>query len=347
MANPLTTRIKALDGLRAFSVGLVLLGHAFPEFYPSHGVGVDVFFVISGFVITRHLLEQRPPLHAFYAARMQRLLPPALLVISVTWGLFEAGLLETSYLAIFAAALSFLNWLRAFDLLDNCGQWLGHYWSLSIEEQFYLVWPIILFAMLHRRAQLVRCLVLAALAVALWRLTGFAMGMSPERIYNGFDTRADGLLVGCLLAMRRVSLPNWGLPAALISIFFVGSLHIDPYSFAAQLRYPLMTILSAIAVAGCASGTPTGKRLLETTPMLWLGSRSYAVYLWHYPLMGAALMLGGTYGLPRSFIMLLVIVASLLAAEATYRLLEEPLRQARHRRQLRGQHKQQRNLTAA
>ncbi|MEP3052259.1 MAG: acyltransferase [Erythrobacter sp.] len=329
---PVGDRIAALDGLRAFAVGLVLLGHAFPSIYPRGGVGVDVFFVISGFVITRHLLDNQPSFKSFYVARIQRLLPPALVVIAATWALFQMKLVETSYLAILAAAFSFMNWLRAFEYFDDDGGRLGLYWSLSIEEQFYALWPILLLLLLHYRHDPRKVILAAIIAVMAWRIFLYLNGASPERISNGLDTRADGLLAGCLLAFIKPRDVGLAAPIAIGVIFFAGALYVDPSSLFTQLRYPLITGLSVFAVLGCVWGTGRWKIALENPMSQWLGSRSYSVYLWHYPLMGAASTIGIANGVRGAIYMSVATALALIAAEITFRTIERPLREARHRK---------------
>jgi len=325
-------RVESIDGLRALSVAIVLLGHAFPFLYPGGGVGVSVFFVISGFVITNYLLINKPKMRQFYQSRIQRLMPPALLVVAATWLLFEAGLVKTSYWSMAASVFSFMNWRRAFPEFADDGGVLGHYWSLSIEEQFYLIWPIILLLLLKDRKSAFRFLVIAIATLSIWRFYLFFDGASAERIYNGLDTRADALLVGCLLAYVRFRDLGWLTAAALAGIVICGALPLDEASLASQIAHVVVIFLSAVAVSGCISGSGAWRTALESRPFQWLGHRSYAVYLWHYPLMGAASYLGVQYGVRGLIYMGAAIAASLLAAEATYRLIEKPLRDARHHR---------------
>lgn len=325
-------RIAPLDGLRAFAVMLVLVFHSFPALYPTGSIGVGVFFVISGYVITAHLLRDQPAFATFYKNRAQRLLPPALLVIAVTWLLAQAGLVEVSGLAVVAATFSFMNWAIAFPELNAGAGRLAHYWSLSVEEQFYLLWPIVLALMIRWRIDVKRALIAMVVITALWRLAAFGIGLPPERIYSGLDTRADGLLIGCLLAFVRPRDLGWMPPIAILALAVFGLAKLDYTTLIAQARFPIVLVLSAIAVAGCAWSDKGWTAPLNASPVQWLGARSYAIYLWHYPFIGVATTLGQEWGVRGVVYIGAAWVATFIASELTYVLIEKPLRNLRHRR---------------
>lgn len=325
-------RIAPLDGLRAFAVSLVLLFHSFPALYPTGSIGVGVFFVISGYVITSHLLRDKPTFPTFYKNRAQRLLPPALLVIAVTWLFGQAGLVEVSGLAVFAAAFSFMNWAIAFPELNAGAGRLAHYWSLSVEEQFYFLWPIVLALLIRWRLDVKKALIAMVVLTALWRLVAFEIGFSPERIYSGLDTRADGLLIGCLLAVVRPRDLGWMPPIAILALVVFGFAKLDYTTLIAQARFPIVLVLSAIAVAGCAWSDARWTAPLNAAPVQWLGLRSYAIYLWHYPFIGVATTLGQEWGVRGAVYIGAAWVATFIASELTYLFIEKPLRQRRHQR---------------
>lgn len=327
-----TDRILALDGLRAFAVLLVLVFHSFPQLYPSGSIGVDVFFVISGYVITANLLRDRPRFRTFYFNRAQRLLPPAILVIGVTWLFAAADLLKTSGLAVLAAMFSFMNWLIAFEHFDHGAGRLAHYWSLSVEEQFYLIWPLLLAFMLNRKIEVRKALLILIAITVTWRLIAYGIGYSEQRIYSGLDMRADGLLAGCLIAFWRPRELGWAPAAAIAAIALFGFLHLDYTTFPAQLRYPAIAALSVVAVAGCAWSSAAWTMPLRTRSVQWVGARSYAIYLWHYPFIGVATTLGQEWGIRGAIYIGAAWAATFVASEATYRFIEKPLRDLRHRR---------------
>lgn len=297
-------RIPEIDGLRAVAVGLVLLGHSLAEFFPGAGVGVDLFFVISGFVITRSLMAE-PDLKLFYLKRVRRILP-ALLVACL-----GALLLGAARFDVMAAALSFMNWARAFGYTE--GGMMGHAWSLSIEEQFYLLWPA-LFLFLKRPVPFL----IGWVAVVFLLRMGFD---DTYRIFNGLDTHSDGLALGCLLAYLGNALPKWSwpIPAAIIAGL---SLTVQPVEFALGAASLMSFCLVSIA-------SEHRFELLRSSLFQWAGTRSYSLYLWHFPLFKVVfaqewrLMVAAP----------LAVGISLIAAEMSYRYVERPfLRRNRAKR---------------
>ena len=214
-------RITEIDGLRAIAVAMVFMAHAFPQLIPGGGVGVDVFFVISGYVITRHLLDQSPPLPHFYLNRLIRLFPPLVVVVLFCLVVAAAGIEIIRPFDAVPALLSFMNYARAFEWVAEGGGRLGHYWSLSVEEQFYLLWPFALYWTLRARMDARKVLLATIFAVLAWRLALPFIGGTEDRLYNSFDTRADQLALGCLLNfvprgwMGRLAWPAMGALAVL------------------------------------------------------------------------------------------------------------------------------------
>jgi peptidoglycan/LPS O-acetylase OafA/YrhL len=206
-APPLRTMayIPALDGVRGVAVLGVLLLHFRFSGVPGGGIGVDIFFVLSGFLITRVLLAgyaRGDPLAIFYSHRFVRLFPALLFLCAIylAFGLIFLDKNQT-WLDLESSLSYAANWTRAF--VDGAPQYLGHTWSTAIEEQFYLLWPALL--LLTLRATNKNFCTLATLSllavVFVWRHTLLADGASFDRIYNGSDTRCDGLLLGCILGL--------------------------------------------------------------------------------------------------------------------------------------------------
>lgn len=287
-------RIHQLDGIRGAAVALVLLGHA--RVGTAAPVGVTIFFVLSGYLITGLLVSEqqrtgRVDLRAFYRRRIARLAPALLVVVAVVGVIsFIGGARDTTVGAL--ASLTYAaNWIMA------GGQSLGamdHTWSLSVEEQFYFVWPVLFLLLPWRRSALV-VLIVAVIGLR------FASGIEFSEWRT--QMRADPLLMGCLLALIpwRASRPMAAAGAAVLVIASAASSWNDP-----ALGYTLTALASVALVAGFAHAP-------RIAPLEHLGRISYGVYLWHPPLYVA---LGPLLGIP----------ASLLIAEASFRWLEEPLR---------------------
>jgi peptidoglycan/LPS O-acetylase OafA/YrhL len=290
--------IPALDGLRAVAIVLVLLFHARAPFGLGGFVGVDVFFVLSGFLITSLLLGEYAArgtvsLRSFYWRRAVRLCPALfallavyLLVAPIVWpGAANHGL-ESAVAGLYLSdyAVAFLG----------IPQFIGHTWSLSVEEHFYLLWPLVLLWACRRftARQLVIGLAVAWVAATLWRAACVADGQSWQLAYYRFDTRLSGLLLGALLAalardpaalagVRRY-MPRavlW-LPLALLAgyRFRWGAMEVLVWGLPV-IELCTLAVLMEIQRAGGLS------RVLAHPSLVWLGKMSYGVYLWHYPIM--------------------------------------------------------------
>ncbi len=296
----------SLDGLRAFAVLVVMAHHAYVPFFTGGALGVDVFFVLSGFLITSILLEEWERnsdigLRRFYVRRVLRLFP-ALAAFLIFIQLYSLAFLRGARFwdtekSIAAVLFYVANWVRAFELV-NMGN-LSHAWSLSIEEQFYLIFPLLLLLVLRARVErrwLFAGLVAAIVILALHRAFLWTGPASAARIYNGSDTRFDELLTGCATAV--------GLDAGMFAsakmrtilrfalsplILFVVLMIADPLSPERLCKFGWPAI--ELAVAGiilwlvlCAH-SPLHK-LLELRPAVWTGRISYGLYLWHVPIVG-------------------------------------------------------------
>lgn len=340
-----------IEGLRAVSIGLVLVFHASAWLLPGGYVGVDVFFVISGYLITTSLLAQHHSgaslganLAQFWARRVRRLLPNALLVLLVT-SLVAAWTLDDVSLARLGAevgwsALDAANWLflrRSSDYLrwgENEASVLLNYWSLAVEEQFYLVWPPILL-LLWRRRQAPAAQRRAALAVAaLLALASFAYMLSLGRAaltaaFFASPPRAWELMAGVALALllRERTQPLPGGPLwAMAGLLAIAA---SALGFSAATVHPgwatLLPVLGAAAVIGGLHARPeaTPARWLGCAPMRAIGARSYSIYLWHWPVLALGALWWPAHGWLAQAALLL---ASLLLAEAAYRWVETPAR---------------------
>ena len=309
-----------IQGLRAIAVAMVVVYHLWPKRLPGGFAGVDVFFVISGYLITGHLWRGfaatgRLSLVDFWGRRARRLVPAAALVLAVTWA-FSRLLIPPTRLAdtaqqILASALYFQNWQLAHNSVDylqasDVASPVQHFWSLSVEEQFYLVWPLLfLLAALiaaavargprRERARgaavrgLTTALVAGSLAYSVWDTNH-----DPSSAYFVTTTRMWELGVGGLLALAPASLGRvlgrwawlgWlGLAAVVASAFTLNG----DMPFPGDLA--LLPVLGSAALIACGPAADAGPRrartrpawMLSTRPMVFLGGISYSLYLWHF-----------------------------------------------------------------
>jgi len=302
------TYYRSLDGLRGVAVLLVMTAHGCP--WPRSGsAGVDVFFTLSGYLITAILLAELQRtgsirLWAFYARRGLRLIP-CLWLVTGSFLLFAFAVSPDnlgSPRKEAAAALTYLmNWARAFGVADS--PYLGHTWSLAIEEQFYLLWPGVVLLLgrsgWSRRSQGL-LLLAAAGAVGAYR-AGVTGWYSAGRIYNGLDTHADGLLYGAALACFCSSLPGGRLPprwarlttwlltpAAVCGLAgVVGWLRWTEPPMA-RYGYAACGVCSLVIIGDLVAGRSDWlRRLLGARPLVWTGKVSYGLYLWHFPIFAA------------------------------------------------------------
>ena len=339
--------LPGLDGLRALAVIAVLIYHARPGWLPGGFLGVEVFFVISGFIITRALVSEwqesgRIALTSFWLRRARRLLPAV--------GLLLAAVL--AYVAAFEpdevarlrgdtlAALAYVtNWhlilgdQSYFDSFQRPSM-LRHLWSLAIEEQFYILWPLVLafgLPILRQRGLLV--LTIAGIAAS---ALGMALFYDPagdnSRAYFGTDTRAAGLLVGAALAFvmagsrapmsagGRYGLLVLGVPALFLLAGATLWLH-EGKPFLYQGGFLAVGLTTAVLIWAVTQPNALS-RVLGIAPLRWVGVRSYGIYLWHWPVYMLAWPREASAGQ-----LVLQIFAIVIIAAASYALLERPVRE--------------------
>lgn len=356
----------ALDGLRAFAVIAVLCYHGGVSWAAGGYLGVDAFFVLSGFLITALLLEEhrrhgRIDLVGFFTRRARRLLP-AVMVLVVGIGLYAAWFAPASQVRsirsdAFATLGYVANWRLVaspagyFDLFATPSP-LRHAWSLAVEEQWYLIWPLVLVGILaacRARARLVVVVVAGlALASALWTAVLASPGEDPSRVYYGTDTRAHELLVGAALAivvdaaLRRRSrdalgrgsgpMPWWerGLHgAALVAVVFtmvcwavVGGR--SPWLYEGGLL--LLATAVALVIASALHERSPLRPVLQWRPLVLIGLISYSLYLWHWPIY--LVLTPSRTGLAGTELFVTRLVVATVVAAASYLLVEQPIRGA-------------------
>jgi len=336
MAGQAITYRPDIDGLRAISILLVVAYHAVSWLVPGGFVGVDVFFVISGFLITRIILgevaEGRFSIANFYARRVRRIFPALITVLATTvvigWFVllpvqFELLGKNLAASVVFAANLFQLtqNGYFAPAAVDNP---LLHLWSLGIEEQFYIVWPPVLLLIATSSRQ--------RLWIGLLAAASFFAGLS---LFFGFKdwsfyspiARAWELLAGCLLAHVDLSQRRARVPENLLSA--TGLVAIVASAVLLDRNSPFPGIFATLPVGGAAlllalPNSFLNTRLLSSRPLVWLGLISYPLYLWHWPLLSYLGILRD--GVPNFLEIWATVIVAVILSAITYLLIELPLR---------------------
>lgn len=343
-----------IQGLRGIAVALVVVFHVWPAVLPGGYVGVDVFFVISGYLITgllarAALREGRVPLFAFYCRRIRRLLPAALLVLlfalAGTFVFLSAARWEETAIQVAASALYVQNWQLAFKAVDYLGAGeaaspVQHYWSLSIEEQFYIVWPLLMAATLwsarrfgyspSRVLIVVLSLVLACSLAASVRITA----ASPAWAYFVSHTRIWELALGGLLALVGDRFRAGRSGRVVMWLAGICAVAASALLFRATTPFPgfyalLPTLGTALIIA--AGDVGLGRfRGLDAKQLRYIGDRSYSIYLWHWPLITFYAAIGGEIDLVAG---LGLMAATVGISHLSYRYVEQRYRKPRSDRE--------------
>lgn len=395
--RPKSRYIPALDGLRTLAVVAVVLYHLNLTWAQGGLLGVTIFFVLSGYLITRLLINEvsktgRIDLKSFWIRRIRRLFPAVVTVVVVTCALctiFNHVMLTKMRPDILPSLLFFNNWWQIaqnvsyFNALGDPSP-LTHFWSLAIEEQFYLIWPPLLFAMvsMHVSKPNTRRVVLGLAAVsALAMMVLYNPAADPSRVYYGTDTRVFSLLLGAWMAFipdrdlapvrlaHRLGLNRlagaakhgkkaennpdkktdesadtalaqpsalvrfWSSPASIDILGVVGLVGLAAMvaltngytAFQYRGGTLLCSILTLMVIAACVQPQGMVARALSAEPLVWVGKRSYSIYLWHYPLLLLMNPVANISDTPwwQYILQVLVVVA---VAECSYRFIETPFR---------------------
>lgn len=343
--------LPEIQGLRAIAVISVVLFHIWPSLLPGGYVGVDVFFVISGYLITGMLIRSaiqdgKISLVDFYARRARRLLPAAMLVLFVTFvgmlTLIPMALWEETGVQIVASAIYVQNWVVAWLEIDylgseNIASPVQHFWSLSIEEQFYFVWPLVMITVMgfsRRIGMSLQRLIFLALSAIFFLSFYFSLVVTNEDkewAYFATHTRMWELALGGLLALVihrirvgfiiRYSMAFFGLLAILYSSVCYGKDTLFP-GFSALL--PTMGAV-LIIVSGNVSLGRVG--IFDSKIISYIGDRSYSIYLWHWPLLIFYLEEGARLGM---FEGVGIISLTLMLSHFSYKYIEQRYRHPRH-----------------
>lgn len=338
----LLTYRAELDGLRAIAVLSVVLYHAGFAWIPGGFVGVDIFFVLSGFLITSILMREIESgeftYAGFYERRIRRLLPPLVPVLvlsgAAAFFLFETDQFENVTKSLYSTLALSANWyfLSTVGYFDGPGEMtpLLHMWSLSIEEQFYLVFPALLVLVIRRRKDWLSAVCLSLLLVSFIIATYYIYSGQQDKAFYSSHARFWELLVGALLAsfQSRINpsklmsdlLEVGGLALMLTGVFFYTSETLFPGPAALAPVLGTAMIIAANGVGRFVSP------LLRVKPIVWVGLISYGLYLWHWPVL---VFVKYIYPLADTYLLAGAVIVALLLSAASYYWLEAPVRHKR------------------
>jgi peptidoglycan/LPS O-acetylase OafA/YrhL len=351
--------IPAIDGLRAIAVAAVVFYHLGFPWIPGGFLGVDLFFVISGYVITRLLLDSIErsgglDLRGFYKARARRLLPPMIFMIVVT--AFYVTIWAQDSVKRFLTDIPYsltgsMNWWLVFkqqDYFEAIGRppLLQHTWSLAVESQFYLIWPVLLLLILKRFGK--KVIPLAALVIALFSGTALFLvslqldaSSSVSHVYFGTDTHSIGLFLGAALAVSWIPqnfksevsnkaqnfidfIGVFGLVGILGSFLLIDASSPTAY----KIAFPLAAIFGAAIITSIVHPASRFAPILQNRVLLWIGERSYAIYLWHWVIFQITRPRVDIDGQDWALIALRILVV-LALADISLKLVELPIRSGR------------------
>lgn len=343
--------IPELDGLRGVAIIIVMASHADVPFLKGGFVGVDIFFVLSGFLISALLVQEFDRLQSinlkhFYMRRVLRL-APALISMLLIFCLASLVFLteEHAYKNYIDSIISLFylsNWARAFSI--HPPDFLRHTWSLSIEEQFYIIWPVVLLVLLRSSMNRYHVAV-AAVTIALlswcWRISLSALDATAERLFDGLDTRADGLMLGCALGIvissgliedkaKAVLSKSLVVIAPLAAVALLGFVAFsrwdDPGMF--YLGYIIVETLTVVVILDVLLNSRSIlRKLLAIKWLVWVGTISYGIYLWHYPIDRAMRALG----YHRLAVITIGSLITLIVSAISYYYLERPILKTKKR----------------
>jgi peptidoglycan/LPS O-acetylase OafA/YrhL len=322
-----------IDGLRAVAIGLVLAFHAFPAALPGGFIGVDVFFVISGYLITGIIRDQKErgtfSLAHFYERRLRRIFPALIIVLLATYAIGWRVLLPSEFAQLgtntIAGAAFFANialQLQSgyFDI-EAAKKPLLHLWSLGIEEQFYIAWPLLLLVAGRFRNGALR--LIAAVGLVSFAVNVSMVHAHPEATFYLPITRAWELLAGAFLTYSRLQARRWANPLALTggAMILLAAFALSPKT--AFPGWPaLLPVLGTAAVIASPSSI-INRRMLSSSPFVSVGLISYPLYLWHWPLLVYATAVASPLNDTKRAA---VLVFALVLSWVTYRLVENPIR---------------------
>jgi peptidoglycan/LPS O-acetylase OafA/YrhL len=329
-----------VDGLRAVAVVAVVVYHAFPRALPGGFTGVDIFFVISGYLISsliwRGLADGQFSLLTFYARRVLRLFPALLVVLAAClaagwWLLAPVGYERLGRDAAAAAIYlsNFVFWRESgYFAAAASARPLTHLWSLAVEEQFYLVYPWLLIAMFGRRGR-ATAILLGSLLVASFAVSIAVLHSDPAQAFYLLPSRFWELAAGGLLAYAQITarlkpLPQFANPASICGLGLLPLAFLGPRGGSSFPGWwALAPVVAAVLLVGGGPAALLNRVVLSSKPLVFIGRISYPLYLWHFPLLSFARTRYGTLSTADA---LLLVLLSFVLAYLTFRLVEIPLR---------------------
>jgi len=346
-----------IDGIRAMAVLSVLAYHTFPLYLPGGFIGVDMFFVISGFLISRIILDEihqnEFSFKTFYARRIKRIFPALTMVLIATLTFAYFALLPDELTSLSSHIIASSTFVSNFILMFETGYFdtsadtkpLLHLWSLSIEEQFYVFWPILLYIFWRVRHTVPLYISVALLMIISFYLNVMQVTKDVVVTFYNPSTRAWELLAGCLLAClffygksqnrvakfgifnqsllaKQTVLPNLlsavGLSLLLYGFFRIHDSYFYPYYWA------LVPVIGTLLIIIAGNASWLNNTLLSNPLARWFGWISYPLYLWHWPIISFLWILES--GKPSASFRILAILLSIVLAWITYAFIEKPIR---------------------
>lgn len=333
-----------IDGLRAIAVVLVITYHAFPNLVPGGFIGVDIFFVISGYLITSilnfNISNNKHSIKDFYRRRIDRLFPALLLVMFSVFIFGWFTLFPDEFMqlgkqlagsAVFLSNIVFYSETGYFNATSPTKPLL-HLWSLGIEEQFYLIFPLVLYLAYKRKVNILFIVVL--LAALSFLLNILSINENIERTFYLPQYRHWELLFGAILSLtvhgEKAKRPHTlvATPVAAVSLLVILITALTLHSTVAFPGwYALLPVFASVLLIWSAQDAGPIKSVITSKPFVFIGLISYPLYLWHWPLFSLAYIINGST--PPDWLMLLLTVLSFLLATLTYYLIERPLKKVR------------------
>ncbi|MBF2411360.1 acetyltransferase [Listeria welshimeri] len=346
--------VPSIDGLRALAVIAVIAYHLNFSWAKGGFIGVDIFFVLSGYLITNILLtqwekNQTLQLKQFWLRRFRRLIPAAyvmIVVVVIFSVLFHSEILKNLRGDAIASFFYVSNWWFIFhnvSYFDSFGMPspLKNLWSLAIEEQFYLIWPVFLLVFLRwvkNPKLLLKIVIGLGLLSAIWMTILYVPGTDPSRVYYGTDTRLFDLLSGCALAFvwpfnrlspnipkRSKAALNIAGTISILFFFLITALvsEYQPFLYRGGLLF--VAIMGVVMIATIAHPASYLSKIFSFKPLRWIGTRSYGIYLWHYPIITLTTPVL-EIGQPSIWRSILQVAATFIIAELSFRYIETPIR---------------------